>query len=111
MKMLISLEDNNMYLSKLSDHFGTCIFFGIYDSNLKKLEIIKNFIDHKSDKSPIEQTLEQNIDSVFSKGMGKKAIELFNDKKISLKTGDYKILKEVIDNISNLRDLALSCKH
>jgi predicted Fe-Mo cluster-binding NifX family protein len=111
MKILISLEDNNNLDSKLSNHFGTCNFFAIYDSVLKELKIIKNYLDHNSSKSPVDQILENNIDSVFSKGMGKKAIDLFLEKKIILKTGNYTFLKEVIENIADLKDLNTPCKH
>jgi predicted Fe-Mo cluster-binding NifX family protein len=111
MKILISLNNNNGIESELSNHFGTCLFFCIYDTDTKNISIIKNYLNHNSSKSPVDQVLEKNIDSVFSLGMGKKAIDLFKKKNVSLKTGNYKILKEVIENIDSLEDLNISCSH
>jgi predicted Fe-Mo cluster-binding NifX family protein len=111
MKILISLDNDYSLDSKLSCHFGNCAFFAIYNSNNKSLEIIKNYIDHSNlTLSPIDQILKIDVDTVFSLGMGRKAINLFKERRINLKTGNYKTLNEVIENIDNLEDLNLSCK-
>ena len=43
-------------------------------------------------------------DMVYTMGMGIKAFNLFKEKNIKLKTGNYQTFKEVIDNINNLED-------
>jgi len=106
MKLLIALDENKELNSKLSKHFGYCGYFAIYETKTKKIKIIKNKINHSSKKlNPVEQTMKLKPNIVFSLGIGKKAIELFSEKKVKVKTGNYKILKEVIDNLDKLLDL------
>jgi len=110
MKLLVALNDNNRENSKLSAHFGHCPFFGIYEDG--KLEIINNVLDHKNPNlTPVDQIMKLNIDMVFTLGIGKKAIELFEEKNVSVKTGKFTILKEVIDNIDSLNDFNGGCDH
>jgi len=52
-----------------------------------------------------------NPDIVFTLGIGGRAIELFNKQDIILKTGKYKIVREVIENSNNLKDLDSGCGH
>jgi len=112
MKILIALNENKELNSKLSEHFGHCPYFAIYKTETKELNIVKNKINHlNSDLNPVEQIVKFQPDVVFTLGMGKKAIELFNEKKIKIKTGNYKILKEVIDNFKNLEKLNEGCEY
>jgi predicted Fe-Mo cluster-binding NifX family protein len=110
MKILIALNENKGENSKLSFHFGMAPFFAIYDSESKKLEIIKNEIDHSINISPADQIMKFNPEAIFSLGIGKKAINLFKEKGVKLKTGNFKILKEIIENIENLKDIEKSCE-
>ncbi|MDD3178060.1 MAG: NifB/NifX family molybdenum-iron cluster-binding protein [Candidatus ainarchaeum sp.] len=111
MKILIALDENKNLDSKLSEHFGNCSFFAIYSTDSKNLEIIPNIIDHSKEKTPVEQIQELDIDAVFTKGIGKKAIDLFSKTSILLKTENFNILKEVIENIDYLKDIKQSCDH
>jgi hypothetical protein len=43
--------------------------------------------------------------------MGSRAISLFMEKNIILKTGSFKTVKEVIENINSLNDLTKGCSH
>jgi len=52
-----------------------------------------------------------NPDIVFTLGVGQRAINLFNEKGIKIKTGEYKTVKEVIENIENLKELNSNCNH
>ncbi len=112
MKLLISLNNNNGRMSELSNHFGGCAYYAIYNTTNEKLEIIKNTIDHSNNKDPFtNQILKLDIDCVFSLGMGKKAIDLFKQNNILLKTGKYTTLAEVINNIDNLEPITMACNH
>ena len=111
MKILIAINESNGINSKLSEHFGHCPYFAIYESETKKLEIIKNSIDHADTLSPVEQITKLELDTVFTLGIGNRAITLFSEKGIKLKTGNYTTLKQVIDNIGNLEDLTINCGH
>lgn len=112
MRLLVALNDNNGNDSKLSEHFGHCPFFGIVDTTVNKIEIIKNEIDHSNNNlTPVDQVMKHNPNSVFTLGIGQRAIKLFNEKHVELKTGKFSIFKEVIDNINNLDDLSSGCAH
>jgi len=112
MRLLIAINENKGEESKLSEHFGRCPYFAIYDTNTKDIEIVENKLDHSNqNKTPVDQIMIFKPDIVFSKGMGPKAIELFNKKGIKIKTGPYTIVKDVIANINNLEELNVGCEH
>ncbi|MBW2965977.1 dinitrogenase iron-molybdenum cofactor biosynthesis protein [Candidatus Woesearchaeota archaeon] len=112
MKILIAIDENNGPDSKLSEHFGHCPFFAIYETNTKKLRIVINELDHSSSGvTPVDQIMKFEPNIVFSKGMGKRAIGLFNEKGVKIKTGPYKTVIEVINNINNLKELNEECGH
>jgi predicted Fe-Mo cluster-binding NifX family protein len=112
MKLLIAIDEDKGENSKLSGHFGHCPYFAIYETNTKELSIIENKLEHTNPNlSPVDQIMKFEPDIVFSLGMGQRAIKLFNEKETKLKTGNYKIVKEVIDNIDNLKELNEECDH
>ncbi|MBW2966414.1 hypothetical protein KY342_04900 [Candidatus Woesearchaeota archaeon] len=106
------LDDNGMD-SEISSHFGHAPFFGLYDTETKKLEIIENVLDHADPtKSPVDQIVEAvNPTTVYAQGIGGRAISLFAEKGVKLKTGTYTTVKEVIDNLDKLEDLTEGCGH
>jgi predicted Fe-Mo cluster-binding NifX family protein len=112
MKILIALNNNKELESDLSEHFGHCAYFAIYDYITKEINYFKNDIDHNNiSQSPVDQVIKYNIDTVFTLGIGRKAINLFLEKNIKLKKGNFKKLYEVIENINNLEDLNESCEN
>ncbi len=112
MKILIAINENNGIDSKLSEHFGHCPYFGIYETETEESEIVENKIDHSNqDLTPVDQIMKFNPEVVFSLGAGQRAINLFKEKGVKLKTGNYKIFNEVILNINNLKDLDGGCEH
>lgn len=106
------LEDNGKD-SRISQHFGHAPFFGVYDTKEKTLKILKNELDHKNpDKSPIDQIEESvNPTMIFAKGIGERAIEIISRKGLRLRTGDYKTVREAIDNLDKLEMQPESCGH
>ena len=112
MKLLIAIDENRGVNSKLSEHFGHCPYFAIYGTTTKDLEIVENKLDHSNqDLTPVDQIMKFKPDIVFSLGMGQRAINLFNEGGIKLKTGNYKTVKRVIENVSNLKELDSGCVH
>ena len=99
--------------SEISLHFGHAPYFGLYDLKTKKLIIKKNELSHNDlNKTPVDQVIESaNPQIVYALDMGQRAIRFFKEKNVKLKTGSYKILKEVIENINSLEDLDESCGH
>ena len=112
MKLLIAIDENKRENSKLSEHFGHCPYFAIYETNTKDLEIIENKLDHSNQNlTPVDQIMKFKPNVVFTLGIGQRAIELFNEKKVKIKIGNYKTVKEVIRNIDNLKELKSGCNH
>ena len=52
-----------------------------------------------------------NPSIVFTLGIGTRAIKLFKEKNIKLKTGKYQKISEVIENIGNLDNIKGGCEH
>jgi len=112
MKLLIAIENNKWVDSKLSEHFGHCPYFAIYETNTKEITIVKNNLNHSdSANTPVDQIMKFKPDIVFTLGIGQRAIGLFNEKGVKLRTGNYKTVKEVIEDIDNLRELNSDCGH
>jgi len=112
MKLLIAIDEDKGENSKLSEHFGHCPYFAIYETNTKEITIIKNKLDHSNSKiTPVDQIMKFKPDIIFSLGIGQRAIRLFNEKGVKLKTGSYQTAKEVIENLDNLKEMNTGCEH
>jgi len=112
MRILIAINEDKGNDSVLSEHFGHCPYFAIYETKTGKLEIVKNELDHSNQNlTPVDQTMRFRPDIVFSKGMGQKAIKLFNEEDVKIRTGNYNTVKEVVKNFGNLKELDVGCEH
>ncbi|MBT5023159.1 hypothetical protein HOK51_01975 [Candidatus Woesearchaeota archaeon] len=112
-RIFFPLLENNGFDSEISDHFGHAPFFGLYDTKTDKLKITKNELSHTDpDKSPVDQIIDAvNPTIVFALGIGGRAVQLFNEKGVVLKTGDYGTVQEVIDNLDKLEIQNKDCGH
>jgi predicted Fe-Mo cluster-binding NifX family protein len=112
-RIFFPLLENKGEDSEISEHFGHAPFFGVYDVEKKELNIIENDLDHSDpSKSPIDQIEEAvNPTTIFAKGIGGRAIGIIAEKGMSLKTGDYKTVKEAIKNLDKLKDQTENCGH
>jgi len=111
MKVLVALDSIEGTKSRLSEHFGRCKGYCIIDTKVEGIRFIENDIDHDNlDLTPIDQIMEFEPDVVFSLGLGKKAMRLLKERKVKIKTGDFNLLREVMDNLYDLEDLTDSCK-
>jgi predicted Fe-Mo cluster-binding NifX family protein len=71
MKLLIAIDENRGENSKLSEHFGHCPYFAIYDTDSKRLVIVKNELEHANPNlSPVDQIMKFKPDVVFTLGIG-----------------------------------------
>jgi len=110
-KIFFPLLNNKGLDSEISQHFGHAPFFGLYDVNKKSLTIIPNDLDHTNpNMSPIDQIEKAvNPTTIFAKGIGGRAIDIIEKKGISLKTGNYNIIKEVVNNLDGLENQTKDC--
>ncbi len=110
MRLLIAINNNKGKKSELSKHFGRCKYFAIYETKTETLEIVENKLDHANTQlTPVDQTMIYSPDTIVALGIGSKAIKLFKEKNVNLKTGKYKTVGEVIENIDNLENLNQEC--
>ena len=105
--------DNNATDSEISSHFGHAPFFGLYNTKTKEFSITENTLDHVDpNKSPVDQIVEAVAPTtVYAQGIGERAIKLFNERGIKLKTGPYNIVKDAIENLDKLEELNSGCGH
>ncbi|MCK4883890.1 MAG: hypothetical protein KAS30_03410 [Candidatus Diapherotrites archaeon] len=106
------LNDNGMD-SEISSHFGHAPFFGLFDTKTKTFTVTPNNLNHTDpNKSPVDQIIESvNPTVVFTQGIGGRAIALFNEKGICLKTGPYKTAGQAIANLDKLSEQTTDCGH
>lgn len=112
-RIFFPLLNNKGEDSEISSHFGHAPFFGLYDVEKKELKITENNLDHTDPtKSPIDQIQEAvNPTTIFAHGIGGRAIGIIAQKGLALKTGPYRTVKEVIENLDRLEDQTQSCGH
>jgi predicted Fe-Mo cluster-binding NifX family protein len=112
-RIFFPLLDNKGLDSEISQHFGHAPFFGVYDVQDKKLEVIENKLDHTDpNKSPIDQIEEAvNPTTIYAKGIGGRAISIIAEKGLMLKTGSFNTVKEAVENLDRLEDQTQSCGH
>jgi len=112
-KIYFPLLDDEGENSKVSSHFGHAPYFGLYDTSSKELKIVDNTLEHNSENcSPVDQIMDSaNPTMVYTQGIGSRAISLFAEKGVSIKTGSYQTIKEVVDNLDKLSDSVEGCKH
>ncbi len=109
MRVAIPIMKNKGRDSEIAEHFGHVREMAIYDSDKDKIEIVD--VINTSGCSPVESIKDKGIDTIFCKGMGMRAIDLCEQLGIKLKTGNYKTIKNLIENLDNLDDLEESCGH
>jgi len=109
MRIAIPIMENKGKDSEIAEHFGHVRELAIYDSDNDKLEIVD--VINTSGCSPVESIKDKNVDAIYCQGMGMRAIDLCQQMNIDLKTGNYKTIKQLIENLSNLEDLEESCGH
>lgn len=91
MRIAISLETNDGLDSAIAQHFGRCPYFGLFDVNGVEVEAI-NIIDnpffngHQPGQVP-GFISEQSANVMLSGGMGRRAIEFFEQYGIKTATG------------------------
>ncbi len=111
MKLLIPVLEDKKFESEISEHFGQASLFALFNSKTKELKIVKQIIDHSSNLTPVDQITVLGFDAVYVLGIGGRAIKLFREKGIKLKTGKFRTVKEVVENLDKLKELKEGCGH
>ena len=109
MKIAIPIFENKGKDSEIAEHFGHVQFLAVYDSEKDKLEMIN--VKNVQGCAPVASLEGHNVDAIYCFGMGMRAMELCKAKNIKLKTGPFKTVNEVINNLDKLEYLEESCGH
>ncbi|MBN2330491.1 MAG: hypothetical protein JXC85_01640 [Candidatus Aenigmarchaeota archaeon] len=109
MRIAMPLMDNEGRKSRIHPHFGHIRFLAVYDTNEKKLEVVS--VKPVQGCSPIAALEGKDIDTIYTFGMGMRAMQLCAQMGIRLKTGPFGTVEDVISNLDKLEDLEESCGH
>lgn len=101
MRIAISAQDNNGLESVASHHFGKCPYFVLVDvdkKEVKRVEVIDNpyFQGHKPGMVP-GFIRDQKTDVAISGGMGRRAIDFFEEYGIGAFTGASGTIGAVVE--------------
>ena len=81
----------------LADHFGRAPLFSVYNQEESKMEIISNTGDHFGGKQPVPVILQQNnIKVLICKGLGRKAISMFDQMNIEVYITTEQIVSDAL---------------
>jgi predicted Fe-Mo cluster-binding NifX family protein len=98
MKLCIPSETTGGLEDKVGYHFGRVINYTIYDDKSNQVEIIENTSSHRGGtKLPAELLHEHNVDVMICGGIGRRAIQLFEQYGVEIYIGAQGIVKDAIE--------------
>ncbi|MFX0126002.1 MAG: NifB/NifX family molybdenum-iron cluster-binding protein [Candidatus Hodarchaeota archaeon] len=102
MRLCIPSETNDGLNAPVGYHFGRVPLYTIYDDKTKMIEIVKNISTHMGGiKLPAELLREHNIDIMLCGGLGRRAINLFEQFGIEVYIGAQGKVKDAIEQFNN----------
>ena len=100
MRIAVPCSDDNGLESRISMHFGRSLYYAfvdVEDNEVKSFEIVPvSFEEHEPGDLP-NFVKERGGDIVIAYGMGRRAIDFFNQLGINVITGASGTVREVID--------------
>ncbi|UCG01898.1 MAG: NifB/NifX family molybdenum-iron cluster-binding protein [Candidatus Heimdallarchaeota archaeon] len=97
MRLCIPSETKDGLESQVGYHFGRVPLYTIYDDETQDVIIIKNTSTHMGgNKLPAELLYEHNIDVMLCGGLGRRAIQLFEQYGVEVFVGAYGTVKDAI---------------
>ncbi|WP_455364527.1 NifB/NifX family molybdenum-iron cluster-binding protein [[Eubacterium] cellulosolvens] len=105
-KISIPVESFQGENSLIFPHFGRAPFFAVVtlnkDNIIEEITPIQNSGEHFGGRGAAEAlALKLNIDAVIVKGMGPRGLQAFQEKGVSVLTGNVKTVKEAINAYSS----------
>ncbi|MBS3816600.1 MAG: NifB/NifX family molybdenum-iron cluster-binding protein [Candidatus Thermoplasmatota archaeon] len=111
MKVAVPAMGESGYDENISDHFGRCKTFAIYDTEEEDLSFIPNNSKHMGGKgNPPELLAEENIDLMLCANLGRKAVSLFEELGIDVYCGAGGTIEDALDSWDDdqLREASVS---
>ncbi|NHJ85401.1 MAG: dinitrogenase iron-molybdenum cofactor biosynthesis protein [Asgard group archaeon] len=82
----------------LADHFGRAPLFALYDTESKEVKTVDNGGDHFGGTEPVPTFLKGiGTNVLICKGLGRKAIMLFNDHDIGVFITQNSLVKDALE--------------
>ncbi len=98
MRLCIPSESTGGLEDQVGYHFGRVENYTIYDDASNKVEVIENTSSHRGGtKLPAELLREYNVDVMICGGIGRRAIQLFEQYGVEIYIGAQGIIKEAIE--------------
>lgn len=110
MIVVMPVETKEGMKSRICPHFGRTPFWAIYDTVQKELDI-KEKISLRSGGgcNRVEEIMQFEPDIVFVIDMGFRAKQIFEQEGITVKTGNFDTVEDVIENTKKLKDFDEAC--
>ena len=98
MRICIPSETKGGLEDQVGYHFGRVVNYTIYDDNTNKVEVIENTSSHRGGtKLPAELLREYEVDIMICGGIGRRAIQLFEQYGVEIYIGAKGIVKDAIE--------------
>jgi len=101
MRIAISSEEKNGLDSRVSHHFGRCpcyVLADVYKEEIQVVKAIDNPFAQKHEPGMVPGFIhEQGVDVMISGGMGRRAIDFFNQYGIQVATGADGTVRNTLD--------------
>jgi predicted Fe-Mo cluster-binding NifX family protein len=118
MKIAVPCVDGTGLRSRISEHFGRSPYFTVYDTDENSVEIVSNSNPHHGPASDGEENdhghghvhghgyaflslSEKGVDVLLCRGLGMRAMRLFNDKGVKVFCGVRGSVKDAIDSFNS----------
>ncbi|MFX0014050.1 MAG: NifB/NifX family molybdenum-iron cluster-binding protein [Promethearchaeota archaeon] len=97
MRLCIPSETRDGLESQVGYHFGRVPSYTIYDDETKRIEIVENTSSHMGGiKLPAELLRDYNVDVMLCGGLGRRAIQLFEQFGIEVYIGAHGTVEDAI---------------
>ncbi len=101
MRLCIPSETKGGLDDQVGYHFGRVPSYTIYDKKTNEVEIVPNKSSHMGGKKlPAELLQEQNVDIMLCGGVGRRAIQLFEQYGIEVYVGAQGKVKDAIEQFN-----------
>ena len=110
MIILMPVKENKGINSKISSHFGKTPYWAIFNTETQDFRIEKKVSKYgEGGCVAVDEVINYSPDIIYVLDMGFGAIQRCVGSQIKVKTGNFMVAKEVIDNLENLYDLKRGC--
>ena len=102
MRLCIPSEKKGGLKDQVGYHFGRVPSYTIYDDNTKEVEIVQNTSSHMGGtKLPAELLHEHNVNVMLCGGVGRRAIQLFEQFGVEVYSGAQGTVENAIEQFFN----------